>query len=164
MEPAIGIEAVLFDRDGTLVIDVPYNGDPERVRPVEGAVDCVKGLRAAGLKLALVSNQSGIARGLITRAQVEAVNRRVEQLFGAFDASLFCPHGPDDGCDCRKPMPGMILEAARLLATQPANIVMIGDKQSDVDAAHAAGAKYYLVANARELRDACEEILNDLSR
>lgn len=164
MESTITIEAVLFDRDGTLVVDVPYNGDPELVRPVEGAVECVKNLRAAGLKLGIVSNQSGIARGFITHEQVEAVNRRVQEIFGAFDVSLYCPHGPDDGCDCRKPMPGMILDAARLLDTKPAGIVVIGDKQSDVDAAHAAGARYYLIASASELRDACKEILRDLSR
>lgn len=155
---------MLFDRDGTLVADVPYNGDPALVRPVEGAIECVKRLRAAGLRIGIVSNQSGIARGLITRAQVDAVNRRVDDLFGAFEVSLYCPHGPDDGCECRKPMPGMILQAAEMLATQASKCAMIGDKQSDVDAAVAAGAQSFLITDPQSLRNACECILQDISR
>lgn len=146
------------------MVDVPYNGDPALVQPVEGAVECVRHLRAAGLKLGIVSNQSGIARGLLTHAQVEAVNRRVDELFGAFEVCLYCPHGPDDRCDCRKPMPGMIVDAANALGTQPDKCAVLGDKQSDVDAARAAGARPYLITNAQSLREACESILNDVSR
>jgi histidinol-phosphate phosphatase family protein len=138
-------QAVLLDRDGTLVVDVPYNGDPSLVAPVPGARAALDRLRAAGLRLAVVSNQSGVARGLLTSAQVAAVNARVAELLGPFDAVLVCEHGPDDGCACRKPRPGLVLEAARQLGVDPAACVLVGDIGSDVDAALAAGAQPVLV-------------------
>ena len=95
--------AVLFDRDGTLVVDVPYNGDPALVVPMPGAREAIALVRAAGLPIGVVSNQSGIARGIVTAEQVEAVNAAVDALLGGFDVWRICPHGPDDGCDCRKP-------------------------------------------------------------
>lgn len=127
-------------------MDVPYNGNPDLVVPVAGAVELVEGLRASGIKLGLISNQSGIARGMISHAQVAEVNDRVEKIFGKFDVVLYCPHGPDSTCECRKPMPGMIVEAARQLKVKPSECVVIGDKQSDADAARAAGAKSILLS------------------
>ena len=137
--------AVLLDRDGTLVHDVPYNADPARVVPVPGAAGALARLRAAGVPLALVSNQSGVARGLMTLDQVEAVNRRVEELLGPIGPWLVCPHGPDDGCPCRKPAPGLVLAAAAALGVNPADCVVIGDIGADVDAGRAAGARAILV-------------------
>jgi D-glycero-D-manno-heptose 1,7-bisphosphate phosphatase len=137
--------AVLFDRDGTLVHDVPYNADPARVRPVEGARRAVERLRAAGVKVALVTNQSGIARGLLTADDVRAVNDELQRRIGAFDAVAFCPHGPGDGCDCRKPAPGLVLAAARALGVPAHATVVIGDIGADVGAAAAAGARSILV-------------------
>lgn len=136
--------AVLFDRDGTLVVDVPYNGDPDLVRPMPGALDAVAAVRAAGVRIGVVSNQSGIARGIVTRQQVDAVNARVDALFGGFDTWQICPHGPDDGCACRKPAPGMVLTAAAALGVDPRDVVVIGDISADVGAAHAAGARAVL--------------------
>jgi D-glycero-D-manno-heptose 1,7-bisphosphate phosphatase len=141
-------EAVLFDRDGTLVVDVPYNGDPGRVQPVPGARAALERLRAAGVPTAVVSNQSGVARGLLTLEQVAAVNARVEELLGPFDAVVVCEHGPDDGCHCRKPQPGLVLEAARRLGVDPSRCVLVGDIGSDVAAARAAGAQPVLVPTA----------------
>ena len=97
-------------------------------------------LRAAGLPLAVVSNQSGIGRGLLTREAVDAVNRRVEELLGPFAGFYVCPHAPEDGCDCRKPKPKLILDAARALGVDPACCVVVGDRESDVEAARNAGA------------------------
>ncbi|MGK5677417.1 D-glycero-alpha-D-manno-heptose-1,7-bisphosphate 7-phosphatase, partial [Micromonospora sp. URMC 106] len=107
-------DAVLLDRDGTLVEDVPYNGDPEKVRVVPGARVALDRLRAAGLRLAVVTNQSGLARGLFCEAQMRAVHARVEQLLGPFDAWLVCPHDDGAGCGCRKPAPGLVYAAARV--------------------------------------------------
>src|SRR3954469_15049776 len=104
--------AVLLDRDGTLVHDVPYSGDPARVAPVPTARAALDRLRAAGVPTAVVSNQSGIARGLVSRAAVERVTRRIEELLGPLGPWAICPHGPSDGCTCRKPRPGLILQAA----------------------------------------------------
>ena len=78
-------DAVLFDRDGTLVVDVPYNGDPALVEPMPGARAALERLRAAGLRIGVVTNQSGLARGRFTADQLDAVNRRVEELLGPFD-------------------------------------------------------------------------------
>jgi histidinol-phosphate phosphatase family protein len=141
-------KAVLFDRDGTLVADVPYNGDPERVVVMPGAREAVERLRAAGVATAVVSNQSGVARGLIRVDQVEAVNRRVEELLGPLGPWMVCVHGPGDGCRCRKPAPGLIEAAAGALGVEPGECVVIGDIGADVEAARAAGARAVLVPTA----------------
>jgi D-glycero-D-manno-heptose 1,7-bisphosphate phosphatase len=157
--------AVLFDRDGTLVVDVPYNGDPAQVRPMPGAVEAVALVRAAGLPVGIVSNQSGIARGIVTRQQVDAVNAAAAALFGGFDTVQVCPHGPDDGCDCRKPRPGMVLRAAEALGVDPTRVVVIGDIGADVGAAHAAGGRAVLVptpVTRRSEVDAAPAVATDL--
>ena len=137
--------AVLFDRDGTLVVDVPYNGDPARVAPAPGAAAALARLRAAGIPTAVVSNQSGIARGLVTVEQVRAVNRRIDELVGPIGPWLFCPHGSEDGCACRKPAPGLVLSAAAALGVRPEDCAVVGDTGADVDAARAARARAVLV-------------------
>ncbi|MFH8802034.1 D-glycero-alpha-D-manno-heptose-1,7-bisphosphate 7-phosphatase [Streptomyces sp. NPDC017936] len=143
--------AVLFDRDGTLVEDVPYNGDPDRVRPMPGAGEALGLLRAAGVPTGVVSNQSGIGRGLLTHADVRAVNDRADAVLGGLDTWVYCPHLPDDGCACRKPRPGLVVEAARRLGVAPRDCVVIGDIAADVLAARAAGARGVLVPNAATL-------------
>jgi histidinol-phosphate phosphatase family protein len=140
--------AVLFDRDGTLVVDVPYNGEPERVQPMPGAREALARLRAAGVPTAVVSNQSGVARGRLTPAQVTAVNARLDDLVGPLGPVEWCPHGPGDGCDCRKPAPGLILRAAARLGVAPEECAVIGDIGADVEAARAAGARGVLVPTA----------------
>jgi histidinol-phosphate phosphatase family protein len=141
-------KAVLFDRDGTLVVDVPYNGEPGRVVAMPGAREAVGRLRTAGVATAVVSNQSGLARGLVLAEQVAAVNRRVEELVGPVGPWFVCPHGPLDGCGCRKPAPGLVEAAAAELGVDPADCVVIGDIGSDVEAARAAGARAVLVPTA----------------
>ncbi|WFE49107.1 HAD-IIIA family hydrolase [Micromonospora sp. WMMD1155] len=166
-------DAVLLDRDGTLIEDVPYNGDPEKVRPVPGARAALDRLRAAGLRLAVVTNQSGLARGYFTGEQMRAVHARVEELLGRFDAWLVCPHDDEDRCDCRKPAPGLVHAAARELGTTASRCVLVGDIGRDVAAALAAGATGVLVPTpvtrpeevaaagwtARDLPAAVDEIL-----
>jgi len=150
--------AVLFDRDGTLVVDVPYNTDPDLVQPVPGARRAVQALRAAGLAVGVVTNQSAIARGVATREQVDAVNARVDALIGPFDVWQVCPHGPDDDCACRKPRPGMVLQAAEQLGVDPDECIVVGDIGADMGAARAAGAAGILVptdvTRAEEIDDA----------
>jgi HAD superfamily hydrolase (TIGR01662 family) len=139
------VGAVLFDRDGTLVHDVPYNGDPGQVRPIPQAHKAIRRLRAAGLPVGVITNQSGIGRGLVTAEQVEAVNRRVDDLLGPFDTWQVCPHTDTDGCACRKPAAGLVLAAAAELGVEPSQVVVIGDIGSDIEAAQAAGARSVLV-------------------
>ncbi|NEK84309.1 HAD-IIIA family hydrolase [Blastococcus saxobsidens] len=149
-------DLVLFDRDGTLVHDYPYNGDPEWVRPVDGAREALDALRARGVKVGVVSNQSGVARGLITPDQVDACMKRLDELIGPFDTVQYCPHGPDDGCDCRKPAPGMVTAACAELGVDPARCVVIGDIGADVEAAAAAGSAGIMVPTPVTRREEVE--------
>jgi D-glycero-D-manno-heptose 1,7-bisphosphate phosphatase len=150
---------VIFDRDGTIVVDVPYNGDPDAVAPVPGIEEALARLRAAGLPIGVVSNQSGVARGMITIDQVEAVNRRIDALLGPFEAWEYCPHGPDEDCECRKPKPKMILDAARTMGVDPSCCVVVGDKPSDVEAARNAGSRAIFIDGTHTVIDAIESIL-----
>jgi histidinol-phosphate phosphatase family protein len=142
------VAAVLFDRDGTLIIDVPYLNDPDGVRPVPQAGRVLDQLRARGIAVGVVSNQSGVARGLITDEQLDRVNARVAELLGPFDTWQVCRHAPEAGCACRKPAPGMITAAARDLGLEPSQCLVVGDIGADVQAALAAGASAVLVPTA----------------
>ncbi len=143
--------AVLFDRDGTLVIDVPYNAEPALVEPVPGARTALDRLRREGIPLGVVTNQSGVAAGLISVTALRQVNRRVDELLGPFGVWAVCPHGEADGCACRKPRPGLILRAAHVLGVHPARCAVIGDIGRDVEAATAAGARGILVPTLETL-------------
>jgi histidinol-phosphate phosphatase family protein len=153
------LQAVLFDRDGTLVVDVPYNGDPGAVVPVDGARACLDRLRAADLKLGVVSNQSGIGRGTITYAQMQAVNARIEEMLGHFDGWFVCPHAPEDRCACRKPKPKLLLDAADAFGVEPSACVFVGDTDADAEAARNAGMRMLRVGPALTLAQACSRVL-----
>jgi histidinol-phosphate phosphatase family protein len=140
---------VLLDRDGTINVDSGYPGDPDAVRLMPGARQAVRRLREAGLRVGVVTNQSGIARGILDVRQVDQVNARIDSLLGGLDAWAVCPHGPDDGCACRKPGPGLIKQAASELEIDPSECAVIGDIGADVDAATAAGARGVLVPTRR---------------
>ena len=100
-----------------------------------GAAAALQRLRHAGIPIAVISNQSGIGRGLLDRREVDAVNERIDELLGPFDAWLVCPHTDADGCDCRKPMPGLVHQAARRLGVSPDDCVVIGDIGADMGSA-----------------------------
>jgi D-glycero-D-manno-heptose 1,7-bisphosphate phosphatase len=142
---ASGLKAVLFDRDGTLVRDVPYNGNPELVEPMPQASAVLLRLRRRGIATGVLTNQAGVSRGVLALSQVAAVNKRIEERLGPFDVWEICPHGPDDGCSCRKPAPGMIVNACRRLGISAGEAAYIGDIGSDMEAAEAAGARGILV-------------------
>jgi len=139
--------ALFIDRDGTLIVYVGYPRDSAQVEPLPGAVDALRALQAR-FTLVIVSNQSGIGRGLITQAEARAVHARVVERFGqagvAFAGAYYCPHDPGAGCACRKPAPRLLLDAARELDLDLAASVMIGDKPSDVAAGRAAGCGHAL--------------------
>jgi D-glycero-D-manno-heptose 1,7-bisphosphate phosphatase len=149
LAPDRTVRGLLFDRDDTLVIDVPYNADPHKVVPIPGAHRAVERARAGGLRLGVVTNQSVVAKGMATREQVDATNARVDELVGPFDVWCVCPHDADDGCACRKPRPGLVLEAAERLGIAPEDLVVVGDIGADVGAAVAAGAQGILVPTPR---------------
>jgi D-glycero-D-manno-heptose 1,7-bisphosphate phosphatase len=147
------------------------------VRPVDGARRALDRLRAAGIDVGMITNQSGVGRGLIDRRQVDAVNARVEELLGPFAIVQVCPHVDADGCDCRKPAPGMVLDGARRLGIDPRECAVVGDIGADVEAGLAAGARAVLVPTprtrrqeveaapevARTIRDAVGLLLGDLT-
>jgi len=145
--------AVLFDRDGTLIRDVPYNGDPTRVAPMPGAREALSRLRRADVPVAVVTNQSGLAKGLLTADEMEQVNARVEELLGPFDAWAICVHDDGDGCTCRKPAPGLVIRAAAVLDVSPRDCVVVGDIGRDMEAARAVGARGILVPTPQTLRE-----------
>jgi histidinol-phosphate phosphatase family protein len=147
------IDAVLFDRDGTLIVDVPYNGERDLVRTVAGARRAVDRVRRAGLPVAIVTNQSGLARRRFDERDLARVHTRVEELLGPFAAIEHCPHGPEAGCACRKPRPGLVLAAAARLGVDPRRCLVVGDTAADLGAAEAAGAVGVLVPNERTRRD-----------
>ncbi|MGC7095247.1 HAD-IIIA family hydrolase [Amycolatopsis lurida] len=137
--------AVLFDRDDTLITDVPYLADAEQVKPMPGVEEALRRLRSRGVRVGVVSNQSGIAHGLITPEQLTAVNSKVDELLGPFDTWQVCVHRDADACGCRKPQPGLVEQAARELDVPVERCVVIGDIGSDVRAALSAGARAILV-------------------
>jgi histidinol-phosphate phosphatase family protein len=148
------IDAVLCDRDGTLVVDVPFNDDPSRVIPLPGVTAGLARLREAGLPVGILADQGEVARGLVTPGQVDAVNRRVADVLGTFQTIAWCPHAPRDRCGCGKPAPGLIVRAATALGVTPDRCAVIGDEPADVEAAHATGALGILVPRATAARTA----------
>jgi D-glycero-D-manno-heptose 1,7-bisphosphate phosphatase len=146
-----GRAAVFIDRDGTLIRDADYLADPDGVALLPGTLDALGRLRAAGYALVVVTNQSGIARGLYTLEDYHRVAARLDELLVAagvpVDATYFCPHHPDHTgpCDCRKPDLGMYRRAAADLGLALQNSWYIGDKASDVLPAAATGGRGLLV-------------------
>jgi histidinol-phosphate phosphatase family protein len=134
--------ALLLDRDGTLITDVGYPRDPALVELLPGAIEALVELQHR-FALVIISNQSGIGRGLVTEAEARAVHDRVVELFArggvSFAGAYYCPHAPDAQCPCRKPAPGLVLDAARELGLDLARSIMLGDKPSDIAAGVAAG-------------------------
>jgi histidinol-phosphate phosphatase family protein len=148
-----------LDRDGTIVVDVPYNGDPRLVVPVPYAKESLSALRAAGMRVGVLTNQSGVGRGMITLDQMQAVNARIEELLGPFDGWFVCPHAPKDDCECRKPKPKLVFDAAHAWGIDPREIAVIGDREADAGVARNAGARGILVGPGHTLRAAVSALL-----
>lgn len=154
--PLSGV-TVYLDRDGTLIEDVGYLSDPDKVVWCPGVMDGLRRLKAAGSRLVVVSNQSGVARGLITGAQLAAVQARLRTDLAdqglLLDGWFTCPHHPDDGCACRKPEPGMV-EQAREALWQRSNLeYVIGDHERDVELATRIGGRSVLVTTGPASHD-----------
>jgi D-glycero-D-manno-heptose 1,7-bisphosphate phosphatase len=143
--------AVFLDRDGTLIAEVGYLGDPDGVALLSGVPDAVRRLRDAGFLLVVVSNQAGVARGLFTEDDVVAVNGRLADILAdeglELDGWYYCIHHPDFGepCDCRKPAPGMLTRAAGELGLDLGRSWIVGDHPSDAEAGRRAGARPIIV-------------------
>jgi rfaE bifunctional protein nucleotidyltransferase chain/domain len=146
-----GRPAVFLDRDGTLVEEVGYPGDPQQLRLLPGAIAALTRLRVNGYALVVVSNQSGVGRGILSQEQAGRVHQGLVDLLEkhgvALDGAYYCYHAPADGCRCRKPSPQLLLTASHELGLDLARSFMIGDKLSDVQAGRAAGGRTVLFAD-----------------
>jgi D-glycero-D-manno-heptose 1,7-bisphosphate phosphatase len=153
-------KAVFLDKDGTLIDDLPYNVEPVRIRLTHRAVDALQLLRRHGFRLFVISNQSGVARGLFDESALQPVWQRLRDLLGAearIDGFYHCPHHPHASlpqyalaCDCRKPAPGLLLRAAREHDIDLAASWMVGDILNDVEAGRRAGCRSILIDNGNE--------------
>ena len=139
--------AVFVDRDGTIMRDVDYCGDPAEVELLDGASVALRRLKELGFKIIVVTNQSGIGRGYFNVEQYREVEAEVARQLGdnLIDATYYCPHLPEENCKCRKPSPEMIFNAAREHDVDLAHSFFIGDKRSDIECGRNAGVKTILV-------------------
>jgi len=140
---------VLLDRDGTVNVERHYLSDPDQLELYPGVGAALKRLRDLGFGIAIVTNQSGIARGYFDMATLDRIHDRLREILGAegvaVDGIYLCPHGPDEDCDCRKPLPGMVEQAVAELGFDPTRAYLVGDKSVDVELAQAVGAVGLLV-------------------
>lgn len=140
----MGDPAVFVDRDDTIAPNVPYCSDPADFQLFDGVGPAIARLNQAGLPVVLITNQSGIARGYFTEETLDAIHAKMHRLLGEhgahLDAVYYCPHHPDDGCNCRKPATGMLEQAAEEHGFDLTESVMVGDRLHDVAVAHSVGA------------------------
>ena len=147
---ALTSRAVFVDKDGTLVVNVPFNVDPERIRLAQGAEHAVRIFAASGYRVIVVSNQPGAAMGLFPEDALREVEARLRQTLPALDGFYYCPHLPDAGCGCRKPAPGLLERAAKEHAVDLRSSWMIGDILDDIEAGRRAGCRTILVDAGNE--------------
>ena len=147
-------KAVFLDRDGTLMFDPGYLGNPEEVALLPDILEGLRALSSAGYLLILITNQSAIGRGYHTAQAVESVNARLVDLLAGEGITVagvyYCPHRPDEGCVCRKPAPGLLRDAARDHGLDLASCAMVGDKLTDVQAGIAAGCRISILIGPEE--------------
>jgi D-glycero-D-manno-heptose 1,7-bisphosphate phosphatase len=149
--PADG-EVVVLDRDGTIVVDRQYLADPEALEFEPGARAGLQRMSRMGCRLVLITNQSGVARGFFSLGQLDKVHgrlrRMLEDIGSPLEGIYFCPHGPDDGCECRKPKLGLLHRASAELGFDMSKSIVIGDKESDIEFGRRANAVTMLISKA----------------
>ena len=143
-------ELIILDRDGVINRDSKaFVKSPDEWLPLPGSIDAIARLSKAGYTLAVASNQSGLARGLFDRATLDAMHAKLHHLVdeagGRIDRIVVCPHGPDDGCDCRKPKPGLLEQLGQHYEQSLDGVIVVGDSLRDLEAATAVGARPVLV-------------------
>jgi len=144
--------ALFLDRDGTIIEDTGYIRDPDQVRLLPGAASALKALRENGWKLIVISNQSGIGRGLISVADAQAVHQRFLDLMSdagvTITGSYFCPHAPNEGCNCRKPSPFLLQKASLEHSIDLSKSYMVGDRENDILSGRNAGCTTIWLRNS----------------
>jgi D-glycero-D-manno-heptose 1,7-bisphosphate phosphatase len=147
-------KAIFIDKDGTLVTDVPYNINPELIRFEAYALEALLSLQQQGFHLVIISNQPGIGLGYFGKYELENVGQHIKELLLNNNIVLhgfyYCPHSPEAGCDCRKPAPGLIRQAAQDMEIDLSKSWMVGDILNDVEAGKRCGCKTILIDNGNE--------------
>jgi D-glycero-D-manno-heptose 1,7-bisphosphate phosphatase len=153
-EPNKKHRTVFIDRDGTIARDVNYCSRPEDFEIFNGVPEAIKKLNAAGFKVIVITNQSGIARGIFTEEMLGKIHKKMctemEKHGARIDDIEYCPHHPDDNCDCRKPKTGLFRRAAQKLDIDFPHSFMIGDMSLDIEAGKAVGCRTVLVVNGTQ--------------
>lgn len=164
-------KAIFFDRDGVLNVDVIDLHELEKFQWIDGAIDAIKLCNERGFLVVVITNQSGIARGIFTKDDVKKIHSHMqtelEKVGAHIDAFYYCPHHPNGTvepyakvCDCRKPKPGLILRACKDLDIDPAKSVMIGDKPRDIESGKNAGVTSSILFEGGNLYDAIKNFLD----
>ncbi|MFA7503086.1 MAG: D-glycero-beta-D-manno-heptose 1,7-bisphosphate 7-phosphatase [Burkholderiaceae bacterium] len=151
------MKLLILDRDGVINEDSDaFIKSPDEWRPLPGAATAIARLNKAGYRIAIATNQSGIARGLFDLDTLAAIHAKLHQTVneagGRIEAIFFCPHAADSNCECRKPRPGMIFDILRRFGAEPQGTVVVGDALRDLQAAHAAGCRSILVLTGKGTR------------
>ena len=156
------MKLIVIDRDGVINHDSDaYIKSKEEWLPIDGSLEAIARLNHGGYTVVVASNQSGLARGYFDIEALSAIHKKMDDMLtklgGQIDAIFYCPHGPDDGCDCRKPKPGMLLEIGQRFNVPLKEVVFIGDSISDIKAASNANSKAMLVRTGKGVK--AEKIL-----
>lgn len=156
------MKLIVIDRDGVINHDSDaYIKSTEEWIPIDGSLEAIALLNHSGYTVVVASNQSGLARGYFDIETLTAIHRKMDDMLstigGRVDAIFYCPHGPDDGCDCRKPKPGMLLEIGQRFNVPLNDVIFIGDSVTDIKAASNANAKAMLVRTGKGMK--AEKIL-----
>ncbi len=162
------IKLILLDRDGVINYDSPdFIKSPDEWRDIPGSLEAIALLNKAGIKVAIASNQSGLARGYFTEKTLQKIHQKMlselEKHGGHIDKIFYCPHGPNDNCECRKPKPGMLLEAFKYFNITSEEACFAGDSQRDIDAAKAAGCAAILITENHKLLQFVQTLLGKSS-
>jgi len=153
-EAGASMRLVILDRDGVINEDSDeFIKSPDEWIPIPGSLEAIARLCAAGYSVAVATNQSGVGRGLLDLETLDRIHARMQRMVrehgGSLDEIAYCPHGPDDGCDCRKPAPGLLQEIARRLGAQLRGVLVVGDSERDLLAARAVSAVPVLVRTGK---------------
>ena len=148
------MKLIVLDRDGVINHDSDaYIKSKEEWVPIEGSLEAIARLNHGGYTVVVASNQSGLARGYFDIEALTAMHKKMDDMLtkigGQIDAIFYCPHGPDDGCDCRKPKPGMLLEIGQRFNVPLKEVVFIGDSIADIKAASNANSRAMLVRTGK---------------
>ncbi len=152
----MNLKLVILDRDGTINVDSDeFIKSPEEWHPIEGALEAISRLNHAGYRVVVATNQSGLGRGLMDVASLNAIhaqmNKQLSKVGGRIDAIFYCPHAPDEGCQCRKPAPGLLEQIAERYGVSLDGVPFVGDSVRDMHAAQAGGCRPHLVLTGKPM-------------